>query len=79
MSCRAMGFGLEYALLRRVIDHEPAASYRGLFVPSPRNSPAAGLFEGAGFTQTDGEWVLPTDATLPVVPAWFAEEGRVSG
>src|SRR5579863_1358040 len=74
MSCRAMGFGLEQALIRKVIDREPAQRYVGLFLPSDRNSPAASLFQGSGFRNENGAWVLETGDQCVPVPAWFAED-----
>lgn len=72
MSCRAMGFGLELALLRRVMDVEGADSCSGLFVPTARNAPAADLFARAGFSvDGDGVWQLPADAQKPHIPAWL--------
>ena len=74
MSCRAMGFGLEQALIRKVIDREPARRYVGLFVPTERNGPAAGLFQSVGFREADGGWVLETTDRPVPVPQWFAED-----
>ena len=74
MSCRAMGFGVELAMLRQVIDREPAGRYIGRFVPTPRNGPAAGLFESAGFEPKDGAWTLEAGAGYPEMPAWFGEQ-----
>ena len=42
MSCRAMGFGVEMALLRRVRDAEGPGAVTGLFIATDRNGPAAG-------------------------------------
>jgi FkbH-like protein len=73
MSCRAMGFQLEHAVLRLVLDAEPdVGRWVGLFVPSDRNTPAAGLFGECGFvSQGDHRWLRDSDASEPVVPAWF--------
>src|SRR5262249_10018834 len=73
MSCRAMGFGLEIALLRAVMDVEGAQGpYFGAFTQTDRNKPAADLYERAGFKQlTDGRWELPPGASLPEVPEWL--------
>jgi FkbH-like protein len=75
MSCRAMGYGVEQALLRKVIDNEPAASYIGIFVPTERNGPAAELFQANGFRRSDlDRWVLEDSNLAPVVPPWFTDE-----
>lgn len=75
MSCRAMGFGLEIALVADVLTAEGAATATGRFVPTARNSPAADLFERAGFVQVqDGEWLLSGAPTSP--PAWLERTGR---
>ena len=72
MSCRAMGFGLELALLRRVMDDEGTEGCSGLFVPTARNAPAADLFARAGFSvDADGVWQLPADAQKPDIPGWL--------
>jgi FkbH-like protein len=74
MSCRAMGFQLEHAVLRLAFDAEPDATrWLGLFVPTDRNTPAAGLFAECGFVAKDDDaWVRDPGAADPVVPAWFA-------
>jgi FkbH-like protein len=75
MSCRAMGFGLEFALLRSAIEAVGPGEYRGLFIPTDRNGPAAELFAQAGFTpEGDGNWVLAPDDAGPQTPAWLARE-----
>jgi FkbH-like protein len=76
MSCRAMGFGLEQALVRRLIDREPAKRHVGLFIPTERNGPAAGLFANCGFHKEgdDSRWVLENNDQRPEVPLWFNEE-----
>jgi FkbH-like protein len=76
MSCRAMGFAVEMALLRRVLDAEQLGAVAGLFIATERNGPAADLFARAGFQQGDGQdggatWLLPADAAGPQVPAWM--------
>jgi FkbH-like protein len=75
MSCRAMGFGLEFALLRVVMDAAGPGPFRGLFVPTERNGPAAELFPQAGFRRdSDGNWVLDADEAGPQVPTWLHRE-----
>jgi FkbH-like protein len=73
MSCRAMGFGLEYRLLNELTSARPEVVWTGRFIPTDRNGPAAELFPGAGFTRgTDGEvWTLGSDAERPKRPSWF--------
>jgi FkbH-like protein len=75
MSCRAIGFGLELALLRAAMDTAGAGPFRGLFIPTDRNGPAAQLFAEAGFSHEAGDsWVLPPDATGPLAPPWLTRD-----
>jgi FkbH-like protein len=78
MSCRAMGFGLEQAFLRLVLDAEPTgARVIGRFVPTDRNAPSARVFEDNGFRPTgDTTWVLERGDPRPTIPAWITVEGR---
>lgn len=73
MSCRAMGFGLEYLLLSDLTSARPELMWTARFIPSERNAPAAGLFPGAGFTpDSDGQrWTLAAGADRPQRPSWF--------
>jgi FkbH-like protein len=78
MSCRAMGFGLEQLVVRRVIDAEDGTGVRfiGRYVPTERNEPCRGLWERSGFVAAaGGEWALEPGAPRPSEPPWF----RVSG
>src|SRR5262245_63169041 len=70
MSCRAMGFQFEQAVIRLVLDAEPAVTrWIGLFVPTDRNTPAASLFPDSGFVaKCDHEWILDC---APIVAPWF--------
>jgi FkbH-like protein len=74
MSCRAMGFGLEYLLLNQLTSARPELVWTGRFIRTDRNGPAAELFPGAGFAPgSDGElWTLAPDAERPQRPTWFA-------
>lgn len=73
MSCRAMGFGLEDAMLSYVLDEiAPRSSVIARFVPTDRNGPAAGLYESRGFRRVaDGVWMLDATAVRPRVPSWI--------
>ena len=74
MSCRAMGFGLEYLLLNQLTAEQPRIEWRGSFIPTDRNAPAAGMYATAGFSEDgvgDGVWTLSPDAAPPERPAWF--------
>jgi len=73
MSCRAMGFQLEHAVLRLVFDADAdVMQWVGRFVPTDRNMPAAGLFAECGFVATgDGVWLRNAGASDPVVATWF--------
>lgn len=78
MSCRAMGFGLEQAFLRLVIDAERQAQrVIGRFVSTDRNAPASRVFAENGFHAiSDTDWLLPAQAERPSVPPWIILEGR---
>ena len=72
MSCRAMGFGLEYVMLREALEAErPWARAIGRYVPTARNNPCAGLFSSAGFAEGDGVWTLDGHAAGVQAPAWI--------
>lgn len=74
MSCRAMGFGLEYVLLNELTSGRPELEWRGRFIPTDRNGPAGGLFSTAGFGRSTGDaelWTLARDAARTERPKWF--------
>lgn len=79
MSCRAMGFGLEQLMLRRVLEAEaPWSTCRGLVVPTEKNGPVRDLFSEAGFRSGgEGEWVLCDIGDAPPAPSWLNEPSRV--
>lgn len=76
MSCRAMGFGLETALLKVMLaeeSHTDAGPVRGLFRPTERNRPASGLFRASGFVPgDDGQWHLANPTECSPIPEWLA-------
>jgi FkbH-like protein len=74
MSCRAMGFGLEYLMLRAALDAEtPWRRAVGRYAPSARNDPCAGLFASAGFhEQGEAEWILEATDRAPAAPDWLS-------
>lgn len=78
MSCRAMGFGLETAFLKAVLEQEVTARdghVQALFVPSERNRPAAALFGDSGFDRDDGGvWHLARVGDCRSGPDWLAVE-----
>jgi FkbH-like protein len=73
MSCRAMGFGLEYLLLSELTSARPELVWTGRFIQTDRNGPAAELFSGAGFRQGNEAqvWTLAPEAERPRRPSWF--------
>jgi len=80
MSCRAMGFGLENLMLRKVVEAENAGAneFVGRFVSSDRNEPAAAFFKNNRFDPiTDTNWLLPTIDVMPSAPEWFAVSSRL--
>lgn len=78
MSCRAMGFGLEQAFLRLILDAEPnAAKAIGKFIATDRNAPSSRLFADNGFNQSDAvTWALEDRSAAPVIPTWIRVESR---
>jgi predicted enzyme involved in methoxymalonyl-ACP biosynthesis len=78
MSCRAMGFGLEQAFLRLVLDEEKQAKRAvGRYVPTDRNQPCARVFADNGFRSVDEtNWLLDHGDERPVVPAWITVDAR---
>lgn len=78
MSCRAMGFQLERAFLRLLLDAESGASQVvGHLVPTGRNLPAMGLYGDCGFSEGGaGEWTLDASAPRPSLPSWFSVIAR---
>ncbi len=78
MSCRAMGFGLERLVVRRLIAAEdgPGIRFIGRYVPTDRNGPCRSLWESCGFVADDpGTWVLQAGVTRPEEPPWFRTAG----
>jgi FkbH-like protein len=63
MSCRAMGRGIETALLNhvkaRLLEHRGLIDLRARYIPTPKNQPVENLFESHGFriveTRPNGE------------------------
>jgi FkbH-like protein len=78
MSCRAMGFGLEQAFLRLVLDRESKARRAfGKFLPTDRNAPCARVFADNGFKPVDDStWALEPADERPFVPDWIKVEPR---
>jgi FkbH-like protein len=79
MSCRAMGFGLENLMLRKVVEAESTRSqtFVGRFVPSDRNMPAAALFKNNQFEPvSETDWTLTTVEQMPPAPEWFTVSER---
>ncbi len=78
MSCRAMGFQLEQAMMRLVMDAEKdAARFEGRFIPTDRNTPAESLYRDSHFwSLEEGRYELLRTGELPTLPEWFAIENR---
>jgi FkbH-like protein len=78
MSCRAMGFEMERAMLRGVLDAQQGATrFIGRFILTDRNTPAANFFSSNGFVQrSETDWILNATQPLPEMPAWFKVRSR---
>ena len=82
LSCRAIGFGLETALLARVAAEARAygaAVLCGEFAPTPRNQPAADFWARHGFTRRDARdgvetWMRDLAHGTVEVPGWITME-----
>lgn len=82
LSCRAIGFGLETALLAAVADdarQSGAASLAGEFVPTARNGPAADFWPRHGFELRGTEdgvqtWARGIADGEPRAPEWITME-----
>jgi FkbH-like protein len=92
MSCRAMGRGLETALVNhiktRLLEHRGLLEVRARFIPTAKNKPVENLFESHGFriteTRSQGEklYALGRSEARPEGCGWIhvlAEEMAVSG
>jgi FkbH-like protein len=58
MSCRVIGYGVEDALLARIIEDARAAGAHwvtGEFIPTPKNAPARDFYARHGFVRDDSE------------------------
>jgi FkbH-like protein len=76
MSCRAMGFGFERALLAAAVAAAENRTLVGRFTPSDKNEPASGLYRSAGFVhESAGRWVKPKEVDVGV-PDWIAVSAR---
>jgi len=75
MSCRAMGFGVEQAVLRETLALELANGanrFIGKFVQTDRNTPARDLFSRNGFILCDhGHWQLNVPFENSPHPDWL--------
>jgi FkbH-like protein len=72
LSCRAFGFGIEYALLNSVRRLAPTpCGLVGRFLETQSNQPCREMYPRSGLTWDGQRWV-GTIAELPADPAWLA-------
>lgn len=77
MSCRAMGFGLENAMLRLVVDEIATEQVIGEYIPTDRNSPAKNLYSDANFDPLDNDkWALDFRHHTLDMPSWITIHRR---
>lgn len=79
MSCRAMGFGLENYMLRKIVEAESVEGKKfiGRYIPNDRNMPAASLFKNNRFEPlSETDWCLLSIDAMPSEPEWFAAAER---
>ncbi len=73
LSCRAFGYGIESAMLNYLKSIARELGYQtliGLFVESPDNQPAHGVYASNGFTAIDEGWRFSFDVETPD-PWWL--------
>ena len=71
MSCRVIGLDVELAVLGKVVRRitaRTASTVRGKSVDTEHNLLSRDLFERAGFSPVEGEWVLSPNARVPIPP-----------
>lgn len=56
LSCRAFGFGIEYALLNTVLNGASGREVRGLYQETSHNGPCRAVYSAAGFRWQGGCW-----------------------
>lgn len=79
MSCRVIGRGIERAFLAALADHARGRNLTtmdGAFVPTPKNAPAAGIFDSAGFKRIESSavdelWRLDLTSGAILAPIWI--------
>ena len=76
MSCRAMGFSLEKALIDYVVLYCIKHGYKNLFaeyIPTDRNSPCASLYDECKFIRLDNKdkYRIETDSYVSICPDWL--------
>lgn len=77
LSCRAMGFGMDQAILALVIRREASRRIVARFCPSARNMPASSVFADAGFVgDGQGMWTLAAER-VHATPEWLELRERV--
>ncbi len=71
MSCRVIGMRVEAAVMSALVARLRAAgvtSIHARLIKNAVNHPCHALFANSGFTQINGEWMLPADQDPPVPP-----------
>lgn len=74
LSCRVIGRTVETAILAHLLAQAQQQGMRqvlGVFLPTKKNAPAAGLFRDHGFTRQDDRWIFDLTQPLPACPAWI--------
>lgn len=79
LSCRVIGRTLETALLAALGEWaraQGATVLEGEFIPTAKNTPAAGFFESHGFDRDgqDGRWSLPLDRDTVSWPSYIVRK-----
>lgn len=79
LSCRVIGRGIELALLEHIANaasSDGAAVLEGLYIPTAKNAPAAGIYAAAGFDLVEKSasaerWRVNLAVAAPSAPVWI--------
>lgn len=75
LSCRALGRGIELAMLHAVVVDSDISRVTALFVETARNAPCAAFLAEAGFVRPaspDEAWILELAKSRPRLPGWIS-------
>jgi|GEM_PF-2923860 len=72
MSCRAMGYGLEYLMLAKVLQKKSNHLVAAVLTPNTKNKPAQNLYPSFGFTEKSKYlWQESSKNHESMIPSWI--------